>query len=159
MKNSYRYFCFAAFFTVLLSWLFVSDCNAVDRCLKYYSRVIREARLHISIDAPAHYFMGQIEQESRCNEGITAFDGGMGLGQFMPETAEWIQKKEMTLRDIAVQPLPYDPQWSIRALILYDRWLYKSTACPGWYYAFRAYNGGVGLMNREIWKAGTLRIS
>ncbi len=99
--------------------------------------------------------MGQIEQESRCNEGITAFDGGMGLGQFMPETAEKNKKKEMTLRDIAVQPLPYDPQWSIRALILYDRWLYKSTACPGWYYAFRAYNGGVGLMNREIWKAGT----
>ncbi len=97
--------------------------------------------------------MGQIEQESRCNASITAFDGGMGLGQFMPETAEWLQLREAGLKDLSMKPNPYDPRWSIRALILYDDWLYKQAACPGWYYAFRSYNGGVGLLNREIRKA------
>lgn len=133
-------------------WAFES---LVNRCLKYYPQVIREARYQLGLEAPSYYFMGQIEQESRCNAGITAFDGGMGLGQFMPGTAEWIQHKEASLKDISMQPNPYDPRWSIRALVLYDNWLYKQAACPGWYYAFRSYNGGVGLLNREIKKAGS----
>lgn len=124
----------------------------IDRCKKYIPRVIREARVHIGVDAPAHYFMGQIQQESRCNEGATAFDGGMGLGQFMPETAAWIHKKERSLQEFEFNP--YDPAWNIRAMILYDRYCYENTLCKGWYYAFRAYNGGVGNLNREIKYAG-----
>ena len=98
--------------------------------------------------------MGQIEVESNCKEGITAFDGGMGLGQFMPDTAEWMQKREKALQDISAQASPYSPAWSIRALILYDKWLYDSAHCQGWYFAFRSYNGGVGLLNKDITKAG-----
>jgi len=99
--------------------------------------------------------MGQIETESRCDAGVTAFDGGMGLGQFMPETSDWIQKKEAALRDISMTPKPYDPRWSIRALILYDKWLFDQVSCHDWHYAYRSYNGGVGRMNKEIKKAGT----
>ena len=139
-----------AFFTLLFCLLSHSAYSAtiVDRCKKYQPQVIREARYHIGTDAPAHYFMGQIEQESRCNEGITAFDGGMGLGQFMPDTAEWMQKREKTLQELGFNP--YDPKWSIRALILYDRWLYVRTDCKAWYFTFRAYNGGLGNINKEI---------
>lgn len=75
----------------------------------------------------------------------------MGLGQFMPETAEWLYARERDLREIKFNP--YDPAWSIRALILYDEWLYGRTSCKGWYFAFRAYNGGAGLLNKEISKA------
>ncbi len=107
------------------------------------------------MDAPAHLFLGQIEQESRCDEGVTAFDGGMGLGQFMPDTAEWVQEKEAALREISIEPSPYDPRWSIRALILYDRRLSGIVKCHGWYFALRAYNGGAGAMNREIARAGS----
>lgn len=109
----------------------------------------------MGIDAPAHDFMGQIETESRCDSGVTAFDGGMGLGQFMPGTADWIQEKEPALQDISMTPMPYDPKWSIRALVLYDKWLYENAACTGWYYAFRSYNGGLSALNREIRKAGS----
>jgi len=144
-----------AFCTLLLSWLYASDCSALDRCRKYRPQVIREARYHIGMDAPHHLFLGQIEQESRCNEGVTAFDGGMGLGQFMPATAEWIHEKEEELQEISVEPAPYDPRWSIRALILYDRWLYGVVACPGWYFVFRGYNGGCGMINKEIRLAGS----
>lgn len=138
---------------LLLLWLLPSDCNALDRCLKYRSQVVREARYFVGMDAPAHLFLGQIEQESRCDAGVTAFDGGMGLGQFMPETAEWMQDRERALREISVKPAPYDARWSIRALILYDQWLYGAVICKDWPYAFRAYNGGAGALNREMRRA------
>jgi len=117
--------------------------------------VIREARYFMGMDAPAAEFMGQIETESRCDAGVTAFDGGMGLGQFMPETADWIQEREKALREISPQAMPYDPRWAIRGLILYDRWLYANVACRDWHYAFRAYNGGLGRINQEIRRAGS----
>lgn len=118
--------------------------------MKFYRQVYKESRYFIGSNAPAHYFMGQIDQESRCNEGITAFDGGMGLGQFMPETAEWMQAREAALKEFGIDPQPYNPRWAIRALILYDRYLYKEADCEGWYFAFRAYNGGLGNLNKEI---------
>ena len=107
------------------------------------------------MEAPAYLFMGQIAIESRCDAGVTAFDGGMGLGQFMPDTAKWIQEQEPALRELALQPLPYDPAWSIRALILYDKWLRDRVLCRDWHYAYRAYNGGLTRLNREIENAGT----
>jgi len=147
--------CFAACFTLLLSWASPSASNAENRCLKYWPQVIREARYHIGMDAPAHEFMGQIETESGCKEGATAFDGGMGLGQFMPATAGWIHGKEDALRDLSMKPMPYNPRWSIRALILYDRWLYRNVDCQEWHYAYRAYNGGLETINNEIRTAGS----
>jgi soluble lytic murein transglycosylase-like protein len=123
--------------------------------MKYYPQVIREAHYFVGIDAPHEIYMAQIEQESRCDEGVTAFDSGRGLGQFMDDTAEWLQEREAALREISVEPHPYDPRWSIRALILYDNYLYQRTLCQEWYFAERAYNGGLGLINREIKRAGT----
>jgi soluble lytic murein transglycosylase-like protein len=118
--------------------------------------VIREARYHIGMSAPTHYFMGQIEQESRCDEGATAFDGGMGLGQIMPETAKELYKRYKVLQEFPFNP--YDPRWNIRALVLYDSECYNSVSCRGWYFAFRAYNGGASLLNREIARAGSCEI-
>jgi soluble lytic murein transglycosylase-like protein len=103
--------------------------------------------------------MGQIVQESGCREGVTAFDGGMGLSQFMPATAEWIHGREKALRELYVSPQPYDPHWAIRAMILYDQHLYKTGKCPGWYFAFRSYNGGAGNLNKEISRAGSCETS
>jgi len=144
---------------LLLSLPLHSDCKTdqqssrsaeqqVNRCKKYMPVVMREARYHIGIDAPTHYFMGQIEVESKCQESITAFDGGMGLGQIMPETAKELHKKYPELREFDFNP--YDPRWNIRAMILYDRACYRGVICKDWYYAFRAYNGGIGNINREI---------
>jgi len=152
---------FVVCFSVLLSSVLPWDCDGqtVNRCLKYKRQVIREARVFIGVDAPWYYFMGQIEQESRCREGVTAFDGGMGLGQFMPATALWIHEREHSLQEISVKPNPYDPRWNIRALILYNRYLYNTGTCSGWYFAFRSYNGGAGNLNKEIRRAGSCEIS
>jgi len=149
--------CFLVLSFSVLPWA----CNGqtVNRCLKYKSQVIREARVFIGVDAPWYYFMGQIEQESKCREGVTAFDGGMGLGQFMPATANEIHSKEKALQELSTKPNPYDARWNIRAMVLYDKRLYDSGVCSGWYFAFRSYNGGAGLLNREIRRAGSCETS
>jgi len=133
-----------------------NDSATVNRCKKHLPTVIREARYHIGMSAPTHYFMGQIEQESRCNEGATAFDGGMGLGQIMPETAKELHQRYPELKEYTYNP--YDAKWNIRAMILYDRACYRAVDCEGWYFAFRAYNGGAGLLNKEIARAGSCEI-
>lgn len=121
--------------------------------------MIREARVHVGKDAPYHIFLGQIEQESRCRVGATAFDGGQGLGQFMPGTAKWLHGRESALQEISPKPAPYDPRWNIRAMILYDKLLYDTSPCTGWYFALRSYNGGAGTLNKEIRRAGSCDIA
>jgi hypothetical protein len=132
-----------------------SASGSINYCLKYWPTVIREARYHIGMDAPAHDFMGQIEIESNCNPKAIGPTGDIGLGQFNWDTASWLQKKEKALREIAVKARPLNPAWSIRAVVLFDRWLYENVDCRDWHYAFRAYNGGLTLMNKEIARAGT----
>jgi soluble lytic murein transglycosylase-like protein len=108
------------------------------------------------MDGPHELFMAQIQHESRCDAGVTAFDGGAGLGQFMAGTAKWIHSREPALQEISELADPYDPRWAIRALILYDDYLYKlMRPCEGWYYALRAYNGGAGNLKKEIKRAGS----
>lgn len=133
----------------------VASNSRINYCLKYWPQVIRESRYHIGMDAPARDFMGQIEIESRCVAGIVSEEGSEGLGQFMPATARWLHAREKSLQQIAATPQPLDPRWSIRAVILFDRWLYQNISCVDWHYVYRAYNGGLALMNKEIARAGT----
>jgi hypothetical protein len=105
------------------------------------------------MQAPHHYFLGQGEQESGCREGITSFDSGRGFAQFMDSTAAEIHERESALKELGAEPMPYDPRWAIRAMVLYDKWLYDRVNCEGWYFSFRSYNGGMGLLNREISRA------
>ncbi|MEO0271545.1 MAG: transglycosylase SLT domain-containing protein, partial [candidate division WOR-3 bacterium] len=120
-------------------------------CMRYIRNVIRESRLH-NLDDYSDIFMGQIEQESECNEKITSFDHGMGLAQFMPGTAKWIHEKfNKELSEISFNPNPYNPKWAIRAIILYDKFLLDKVECKNdWHFALRAYNGGLLNINKEI---------
>jgi soluble lytic murein transglycosylase-like protein len=154
---------FAAFFTLLSFSLLPSVCNSseqqvsgsINRCLKYWPQVIRESRYHVGMDAPAHDFMGQIETESNCIANVIGITGDIGLGQFTPGTARWLQTKEKGLREISATAQPQNPRWAIRALILYDKYLYENVDCQDWHYAFRAYNGGMEIINREIARAAS----
>ena len=129
--------------------------GSINRCLKYWPQVIRESRYHVGMDAPAHDFMGQIETESNCTASVTGITGDIGLGQFQPGTARWLQSKEKALQQISVKAQPQNPRWAIRALILYDKYLYDNVSCTDWHYAFRAYNGGMQTIDNEIKKAGS----
>lgn len=140
---------------VLSSVQFASayDVTAINRCKKYLPTIIRESRYQLGMDAPYWNFAGQIQQESRCNEGSTAFDGGEGLGQFMPATAQDLQDHNKDLEALGAKPMPYNPQWAIRALIIYDKNCYDKVSCKDWYFGLRAYNGGFGTLNKEIARA------
>lgn len=94
-------------------------------------------------------FLAQIEQESSGNQNATASDGGMGLGQIMPSTAKSISK----MFPVIGPPAPYDPAWSISALVRYDQWLYqrikKDDRCHGFGAALKSYNGGLGFVQQQ----------
>jgi len=136
---------------ILILLLSAGQVSALDRCLKYKDFVVRHSRYFFGLNAPVHYFMGQVEQESRCNEGITAFDGGIGLMQLMPATVKQIQG------DWMVQFSPYSPEWNIRAGIYWDKQNLGWVLCKDYYFMFRAYNGGAGNLNKEIRNAGSCK--
>src|SRR5450759_4256093 len=137
MKGKTAVWFFAACFTLASLSLSASASSSngnINYCLKYWPTVIRESRYHIGMDAPARDFMGQIEVESRCVAGITTAEGSQGLGCFMPDTAAWLHEREKELQKIAPTPQPLNPLWSIRAIILFDRWLYGKVSCQEWPY-------------------------
>jgi len=119
------------------------------KCLRYMPLVIREARYY-NCENYFHIFMGQIEQESGCNEIAKSVDDGKGIAQFIDITADWIHKRNSKLQEMSDKPLPYNPKWAIRAMIYYNLRLYEKTKCKGWYFALRAYNGGLSQINKEI---------
>jgi len=72
-----------------------------------------------------------------------------GLYQFTPATAQWIVSvcPEIGAAD------PWDPNWSVRAAVCYDHWLFAridaATACDRWAFVFSAYNGGLVWVQRD----------
>lgn len=64
--------------------------------------------------------------------------------QFMPATAQWA-----ATANAWGPPQPFNPEWSIRAGVWYNRWLYdrvrvSETDCDRWHFTLSAYNGGLG---------------
>lgn len=127
--------------------------------LKYRSVLTREAQFVLGLDAPVPMLAAQIEQESGWRPGITAWDNGRGLEQFMDPTTDTIVRAfpELGKGD------PYNPVWAIRAAVRYDMWLHARVkglnACEGYAAALKAYNAGLGYVqqaqkkspNPEIW--------
>lgn len=128
---------------------------AADPALPYRSTLIREAQAVYGLQAPVPLFAGQIRQESGWRAGVTAWDGGMGLAQFMGTTAQMISRAYPELG----APDPYDPRWAIRALVRYDGWLYArvkgATPCDRWAAALKGYNAGLGYVQRAQRQSST----
>lgn len=133
---------------IALGVLAMLPAHASDLCLQYRGTVIREAQAVRGPDAPAPLFLGQLRQESSCRAGVTAWDTGRGLAQFMDGTSAQIARQFPELGP----PAPYDPRWAIRALVRYDGWIYGrvkgSDACQRWAAALKGYNAGPGYVLR-----------
>jgi len=116
---------------------------------QHRSLLTREARMVWGLDAPIATFAGQIHQESRWDERAVSRAGAQGLAQFMPATAKWLPQ----VAPETGEPLPFSPSWSIRAMISYDRWLWKrvkaASDCDRWHMVLSAYNGGLGWLERD----------
>lgn len=117
--------------------------EASPTALRYRADLTREAHFVFGLNAPVQVLAAQIEQESGWRPGITAWDNGRGLAQFMDPTAEWAAKKY----DLG-PPDPYNPKWAIRAMTRLDGHnlarVRGDTPCDKWGAGLIAYNIGLG---------------
>lgn len=132
---------------IMLVWwpLFVFGASPPDH---YRATITREAQFRFGIPAPAPAIAAQIQQESAWNPAAVSRVGAAGLMQFMPATAKWAS----TAGAFGSMD-PFNPLWSIRAGVWYDRWLYDrikaDTDCDRWLFALSAYNGGLGYVYKR----------
>jgi soluble lytic murein transglycosylase-like protein len=107
----------------------------------YRLKLEREVARVWGLDAPIAGIAAQIHQESRWRADA-ASPFAQGLMQFTPATAEWMG----TLHDECYPVDTWDPDWSMRCGVRYDRWLYErapgETECDRWAFTLADYNGG-----------------
>ncbi len=139
-----------AFISLLFIFLSIPESNAdVPReSLKYKRELIRQSRIIWGLDAPIPLFASQIHQESTWNH-LAKSKYAKGLTQFTDSTAEWMIEIFPQLKRANV----YNPNWSIRAMLLYDSWLDERIKsideCNQWAMILSSYNGGLTWLNRD----------
>lgn len=89
---------------------------------KYKAAIIRETHFAWGLAGQPGVFAAQITQESGWNPNAKSGVGAVGLSQFMPSTTSFISA---TYPKQLGGANPLDPNWSLRALIWYDRWLWN----------------------------------
>ena len=146
------------FILCLTFCLFMADiCHAEAQipraALQYRNQLVREARAVWGLDAPVAVFAAQIHTESWWRNDTVSHVGAQGLAQVMPATAKWLP----TVAPETGRPAPFNPAWSLRACVTYDRWLWERV--PGhddrerMAFTLSAYNGGLGWVGRDRKKA------
>lgn len=151
---------------VLVALLFFADMSlaagsahagetAIPRAaLQYRGQLIREARAVWGMEAPVVIFAAQIHTESNWRNDVTSFAGAQGLAQFMPSTAAWLP----SVAPETGTPAPFNPAWSLRACVTYDKWLYDRlrpmraaslAVCERMAFTLSGYNGGIGWVGKD----------
>lgn len=112
--------------------------------LQHRAELKRQAHMVWGLDAPVAVFAAQIHQESRWRADARSRVGALGLTQFMPATARWMCDVDPAL----CGPTPLNPTWALRALVVYDRWLWQRIRadddCERMAFTLASYNGGLG---------------
>ena len=116
-----------------------------DEAHQYRRDIIRATHHVWGIQfAPSGTFAAQIHQESRYRPAAKSYVGALGIAQFMPATARWIQgayPKELS-GDVM------SPEWGILALVRYNRHIWERLSaadnCERMAFTLAGYNGGEG---------------
>lgn len=140
--------------TVVMLCLFLSVlvyAQSIPReAAEHRRELVRASRAVWGMDAPIATFAAQVHQESRWRAEARSGAGAQGLTQFMPATARWIATAYPS--DLN-PPAPFDPAWSLRAMVRYNRFLFERVAaideCERAAFMLAAYNGGLGWVNRR----------
>jgi soluble lytic murein transglycosylase-like protein len=137
----------------LFAWGYVASALAQipSDADKYKRDLIRNARMVWGMSAPVSTFAAQIHQESGWRADAVSPVGARGMAQFMPATATWIKGLQVALQSDG----PENPQWAIRALVEYDKWLYDrvptaATHCEQMAFVLSSYNGGLGWLRKDV---------
>lgn len=128
-----------------------ASADAVPQAANAYrSELIRSARYVWGIDAPVATMAAQVHQESGWRPAVKSPAGALGIAQFMPATAEWMQ--QLYPRSLANGD-PLNPVWALRAMAQYNKWheqrITAINECEQWAMMLSAYNGGLGWVNRD----------
>ena len=142
----------------LLSFVLPARAQVPQAAQQYRALLVRTAHAAWGLDAPVAVFAAQVHQESAWRPDAVSRVGAQGLAQFMPATSRWIAAVDPAL---AAQQ-PFNPAWALRALVVYDRWLYDRTPArytprERMHVALRAYNGGLGHWQAEAAATGAAR--
>ncbi len=102
------------------------------------------------LDLPA-WLAGQVQQESGWRDGLTSSAGARGLTQFIPSTAEGMERLYPGLAGMG----RYSPKWAFysQSLLMRDLFLEfgkDRTKCQGLKLASAGYNGSPTTLRREI---------
>ncbi len=142
-----------AFALLSLSWVSVAQVPA--SCQQYAREIKRSAWRVFGPSAPVAALAAQVEVESACRKDAVSRVGAAGLAQFMPATAADMAKR---WPDDCYPANPFNPSWAFRCRDRYMSSLIAAVkpiqrpsldACDRWAFAFRAYNGGLGWVNRD----------
>lgn len=116
----------------------------------YRFKLEREVTTRFGVADATSRIAAQIHTESRWKADARSPADAEGLGQVMPDTGTWLSKSvcpEIGAAD------PWDPNWSMRAVVCYDHWLRErvagATECDRWAFTFSAYDGGLGWVIRD----------
>lgn len=137
----------------LVAAALIATCARADvpaEAEQYRRDLVRIAQAEWGLDAPVATFAAQIHQESRWRFNARSPVGAQGLGQIMPATATWLAS---VFPEALGHPQPYNPAWSMQALVSYDGWLAARLQargpCDMWAMVLSAYNGGLGWVNKD----------
>ncbi|MDL2207614.1 lytic transglycosylase domain-containing protein [Desulfovibrio sp. OttesenSCG-928-M16] len=126
-----------------------AEPGAPRTAYKHKNLLTRCAHAFWGLDAPVATFAAQIHAESLWRAEAKSPAGAMGMAQFMPKTADWIANLYPHLADNA----PYNPAWALRALVTYDRFLWRrvsaANTCERMAKVLSAYNGGLGWLKKD----------
>ena len=139
---------FKCYIIICFLFLFVSSAIAADRCVDFIPDVRTQHIKYFGYNFPYWYAMGQIKQESNCRTNVTAFDGGMGLTQFMKATADDINKK------MGGGYNPYNPDHAIKMQAFYMWELHQKNWDGALWLSYTFYNSGYGTMKKEFQRSG-----
>ena len=141
-------------------WLcFAGDVQAAEvgiprAALKYRTECIRAGHAFWGLDAPTATIGAQIQTESWWNPDTESSAGAQGLAQFLPSTARWLSEVVPAVGS----PAPFDPRWSLRACVAYDKYLWDRmrpmraaflAACDRIAFVLSGYNGGLGWVGKD----------
>lgn len=128
-----------------------------------YLPTLQEEHARIWPESDIALIAGQIEAESNWREKATRLEKSgvtsYGFLQVLDKTFLELKTKNKTLAGLEpVQML--QARYGIRAGLLYDRQMYQAAKCREseamrMHYTFRGYNGGMGILNKEIARAET----
>ena len=111
--------------------------------------LVKSAHAFWGLDAPVATFAAQVQAESWWNPKDKSAVGAQGLAQFMPATAKWLPQVVPAVGNAD----PWNPAWSLRALVAYDKWLWDRAVavndCERMAFTLSAYNGGEGWVKRD----------